>query len=183
MIGVILYGPPAAGKSTVTEALRHSSPRYLPFDPIKVGGGRAEGYRVRSAQDLALLDPHEIVWQATRYGATYVFDRTALTASLDYGIVVLQLGQPDAIQAIRRATISTRWVIAHLYCPRDVALDRIASRGDVDAHERMRAWDETPPLSGADLALDTSASSVETIISAIHRATQQHVGLQDCYSV
>ncbi len=55
--GVILYGPPSAGKDTVSAELSHLNPAFTLFQRLKAGPGRTTGYRLTTADhinDLAL---------------------------------------------------------------------------------------------------------------------------------
>ena len=74
--GVILYGPPASGKDTVTAALTELNPRYAQFARLKVGAGKSAGYRMGTAEQLRELEAAgDVVYANTRYGNTYVIDR------------------------------------------------------------------------------------------------------------
>ncbi|MBN1170560.1 MAG: kinase, partial [Micromonosporaceae bacterium] len=62
--GVVLYGPPAAGKDTVTVALNALDPRFVPFPRIKVGAGRATGYRMAAESEVeALRAQGHVIWE------------------------------------------------------------------------------------------------------------------------
>ncbi|TQS03808.1 guanylate kinase, partial [Microbispora hainanensis] len=43
-VGVVLYGPPASGKNTITAAMHRHDPRFRLLPKLKVGAGRADGY-------------------------------------------------------------------------------------------------------------------------------------------
>jgi guanylate kinase len=166
---VILYGPPAAGKDSITAALSHIDERYSLFQRLKVGEGRTAGYRMTNAADVERLRAAgEVLWENRRYGALYLVDRPSLVAQLQAGIPVLHLGQPDSIEAIRRA-VPASWLVVSVWCPREIARARIVGRktGD-DTDERLRAWDDTPALQQPDLAIDTSLSSVSEAANVIH---------------
>lgn len=80
--GMILYGPPAAGKDTITAALRQLDPRYVLFQRIKAGPGRSTGYRMADADALdALRAAGDVIYEHQRYGATYVIDRPIAQSS------------------------------------------------------------------------------------------------------
>jgi guanylate kinase len=168
--GVILYGPPAAGKDTVTRELHTLDVRYELFPRLKVGGGRTVGYRMATE---ALLDSlrarREIVWENYRYDAVYLVDRPELVRRLNGEIPVLHLGQLEAIDAVVRATPDARWLIVYLWCSRDVAAHRIVARGTGDVDARLRAWDETKPVSSAHLTVNTGATSAQAAALEIHR--------------
>ncbi|MGW1451172.1 kinase [Micromonospora sp. NPDC002411] len=164
---MILYGPPAAGKDTVTQALHEVDARCSLFRRLKVGGGRADGYRMISESELEdLHDRGEIVWENRRYGATYVVDRAGLLRHVEAGVPVLHLGQGAAIEAVKGADPSVAWLVVHLWCPRDVAERRIDARDTGDTAARLRAWDETEIIE-ADLRFDTSASDPKSVAWAV----------------
>lgn len=167
--GVILYGPPAAGKDTIDAALRERSADYRHFARMKVGEGRTEGYRLGTAAEVEQLRARrEIVWENSRYGATYVVDLPGLVEALDGGVPIIHLGQVEAVEAVRHAVPDARWLVVELWCPEEVTASRLARRGSLDVGERLRAWQETPRLDSADLRFDTSASLPGAVARAIH---------------
>lgn len=102
----------------------------------------------------------------------YVIDRPTLTAALSSRVPVVHLGQPAAVDAVRSATRSA-WVVVDLWCQRDAAAARLTHRGSADIAERLRVWDNTPHMPGADLMIDTeqvgpseSASSIDKVVRA-----------------
>lgn len=170
MRGLILYGPPAAGKDTITRALQELDPRYRLFPRLKAGEGRTAGYRMATEAELdALRANGEVVWENRRYGATYVIDRPELVRRLREEIPVVHLGQVDAIDAVIRAAPQAKWLIVYVYCSREVAGERIAARGTGDDEARLRAWDETPPADAAHLAFDTGTASPNHVATRLHR--------------
>lgn len=100
-----------------------------------------------------------------------VVDRPALLERLSDHIPVLHLGQPEAVDAVVQATPSARWLVVYLWCPRDIAADRIVARDTGDAEARLHAWDETPSLPGAHLSINTA----ETTPDAAAREIQHHL--------
>lgn len=155
--GVILYGPPAAGKDTVDAALRALSDDYVHFARVKVGEGRREGYRMATSAALQDLREHGgVVWENSRYGATYVVDRPGLIDALGRGVPILHLGQVEAVDAVVSTVSGALWVVVSLWCPENVAVDRLRQRGSVDVTARLEAWRATPELGVADLRFDTS---------------------------
>lgn len=71
-----------------------------------------------------------------------------------------------AVKAITAAMPATQWVVVWLWCPRDVAAERIAERGTGDMTARLRAWDKTEPLPDADISINTAEILAA---EAIHR--------------
>jgi guanylate kinase len=160
MLGVMLYGPPASGKDTVTKALHRLDPSCVLFPRLKVGGGRTTSYRMTdSASVEALRMRGDVIWENHRYGALYLIDRPALVHRLQHHVPVLHLGQPEAIDAVIAATPGTSWAIVALWCPREVAAQRLTARGSDDVAARLCAWDTTPPIARAALTLNTAKHS------------------------
>lgn len=164
--GILLYGPPAAGKNTVTAALTSCDMRFHLFRRIKCGPGRTDGYRMvdRLVCDR-LTRSGCVIWQNSRYSATYIIDRVGLRQSLASGWPVLHLGQPEAVDAVVAATPETHWLVLALWCPRDVANSRLQQRGSTDLQARLDAWDATPLLPPPATTLDTS---MVTPVDAAH---------------
>ncbi|MGB2567713.1 kinase [Micromonospora citrea] len=170
MRGVILYGPPAAGKDTVTAALHDLDARYTLYQRLKVGPGRTNGYRMTDEAAVAQLrERGEIVWENSRYGARYVVDRPSLAECLSSGVPVVHLGQRPAVGAVTAAVPGSRWCVVSLWCPREVAEQRIIARGTGDTQARLRAWDATEPLPDADLTINTAELSPQLAAERIHR--------------
>lgn len=170
MPAVILYGPPAAGKDTVTEALARLNENYRLYQRLKVGAGRTVGYRMTTLSHVdALQSAGSVVWETRRYDALYVVDRVSLADMLEVCIPVLHLGQVGAVKAVTAALPpATRCVTVWLWCPRDVALGRITARGTGDTAARLRAWDETAPLPGADIWINTAHVHPANAAAIIH---------------
>jgi guanylate kinase len=167
-LGIVFYGPPAAGKDTVTTALTALDPMCVPFRRLKSGPGRTAGYRMASNREIdRLREAGELLWENRRYGAGYFVDRSSMALELTRGYPVLHLGQPEAITAMRSAFPETRWLVVYLWCPREVAESRILARGTDDARARLQAWDATRPIAG-DLTIDTSTISPAESARRIH---------------
>jgi guanylate kinase len=176
--GVILYGPPAAGKDTVTRVLVSFDRRFVPFARLKAGPGREDGYRTTSGAVLDRLQlADEVLWENQRYGARYVIDRPYLLSQLTpERVPVVHLGQPDGVAAVvRDPVLSARWAVVALWCPRPVAEQRLISRGSRDLSARLAAWDETPRLDTADLTIDTSKADPLTAARLIQAHTSAHL--------
>lgn len=175
MMGVLLYGPPASGKDTVTHALTRLDSRYKLFRRIKVGYGRTAGYRMALQTEIEeLRERGEILWENHRYGSAYYIDRPALVSDLAHGIPVIHLGQVQAVAAVRSAVQEARWITVSLWCLRGVAEARIIARDTGDAVERIAAWDATEPIQ-ADLAISTDEVSPSDAARMIDRALRGSV--------
>jgi guanylate kinase len=168
--GVILYGPPAAGKDTITTHLHTLNPAYVLFPRLKAGPGRAVGYRLTTSGELdRLATAGAIVWENSRYGARYAIDLPELDARLHAQVPVLHLGQVPAIEAVKKATPDTNWLVVSVWCSRDEAAHRIEQRATGDTMARLAAWDETEPLDAPDLVVDTTSATAQAAAEAINR--------------
>lgn len=174
--GLLLYGPPASGKSTITRILTAQDGRFHLFKRLKVGGRpRGDEYRMTEAKDLAdLRTKGLVIWENQRYGAIYATDRPELSRMTQASQVpVVHVGQVEAVEALRQEPIS--WVTIALTCPREVAIQRIIARATGDTDERVAAWDKTPPLTTSDLTVDTGAcppTNAARLIRAAYFSTQ-----------
>src|ERR1700704_5694994 len=99
--GVVLYGPPASGKDTVTSELCELDDAYTYFEKLKAGEGRTTGYRMVSEQRIADLRSRGlIVYEMTRYGATYAVDSLELGRLFEDGrIPIVHMGHMAGVQA------------------------------------------------------------------------------------
>lgn len=169
MPAVILYGPPAAGKDTVTKALTELDDSYRLYRRIKVGAGRTAGYRITTPAHVeAIRNAGSVIWENQRYGALYVIDRPSLVSMVCNFIPVLHVGQAEAVKLVTAATPELQWIVTWLWCPREVAAGRLAERTPGDVSARLRAWDETGPLSGSDISINTAEVHVADTAAMIH---------------
>lgn len=162
-----MYGPPAAGKDTVTFNLAAIDRRYVHFHRLKVGTGRTVGYRCGSGATLAdLRDRGALLYTNERYDATYAIDRPGLDEIVDHGDVpVVHLGQIAGIAAVAEH-YPLDWLVVALWCSRDEVTQRLLERGDMNSAERLIAWDETlTDLRTADPALFTLVINTARISS------------------
>jgi len=153
--GIILYGPPAVGKDTVTRALTAIGGRYEHFRRLKIGAGRGLGYRITTQAALsALCERGDVLYANSRYGATYVIDRDELDNIAGRGHVpVLHLGQVGGITAVTTG-YPLSWLVVALWCSREETEQRLVGRQDSRIAERLAAWDETlADFRSADLAI------------------------------
>lgn len=173
--GILLYGPPASGKDTITALLADLDRRYVPFTRLKAGTGRARGYRMASLEQLRHLEESgEIVYSNDRYGNTYAVDRPGLREAASQGRVpVIHLGQIAGVRAVAGG-FPARWWRVLLWCPRSATEQRSLGRGDRDTGARLEAWDATErdvadhPGMKWDLVVHTDGVSARDAAERIH---------------
>ncbi|MCF6470719.1 guanylate kinase [Nonomuraea sp. MG754425] len=142
MTGIVLYGPPASGKSTITLALAELDPRFTLVRKLKAGNRRGTEYDFVSVEELAeRRAAGRLLVESHRYGNTYAIDRDQVDQLTAAGRVpIAHLGD---ISGIRRLMQSAPWLVVLLWIPRDVCEHRSRERGDRDTVRRLQAWDET----------------------------------------
>ncbi|MEV4838618.1 guanylate kinase [Nonomuraea sp. NPDC049486] len=142
MTGIVLYGPPASGKSTVTAALTALDPRLVLLRKLKAGTWRGGEYEFVSFERLAeLRAAGRLLVETRRYGNVYAVDRHQVEQTAMAGQVpVVHMGNiPD----VGRLIEAGRWLPVMLWVSRAVCEQRSRERGDNDTAQRLRAWDET----------------------------------------
>ncbi|MFJ7280300.1 HAD-IA family hydrolase [Kitasatospora sp. NPDC098663] len=174
---MILYGPPASGKDTVTRALSSLDPAFALFSRVKVGPGRSAGYRMGTPELLAQLrtTPGAVVYENARYDSTYVTDRPGLDSAFESGVPVMHLGQIDGVRAVLDG-YPADWLTVLLWCPKEATASRSADRGDADTPARVAAWNATKedleanPSFRFDLVVRTDATPPEQAAEQIRQA-------------
>lgn len=157
--GLILYGPPASGKSSITKALTALDPSYQLYERLKIGTGRTEGYCMTTQAELERLrQSNQVLWENTRYGATYAIDRPRLLKAMELCSPVVHLGQPEGVHALL-THLPEHFAVVALECSRIVARARLVDRRDTDLEERLTVWDQTAQLTHANLRIDTTRTS------------------------
>jgi guanylate kinase len=178
--GILLYGPPAAGKDTITEALAALDARYVPFPRLKIGTGKTEGYRMGTPEQLAALEARgDVIYRNDRYGNIYVVDRPGLDQAMEGDRVpVVHLGQMVGMEQVT-ALFPAAWLRVLLWCSKETTARRSSHRGDTDTAARLAAWDATRadleehPQAHWELRVDTdvtapreAAQRIDDIVSA-----------------
>ncbi|WP_330283572.1 phosphotransferase-like protein [Streptomyces sp. NBC_00588] len=171
--GILLYGPPAAGKDTITAALNELDGRYVPFARLKIGTGKTQGYRMGTPEQLAALEARgDVIYRNDRYGNIYVVDRPGLYQAMEGGrIPVVHLGQMVGMEQVT-TLFPAHWVRVLLWCPKETTAQRSPQRGDTDTAARLAAWDATE----ADLAAHPRAQwelRVDTDTTAPREAAER----------
>ncbi|WP_327411413.1 guanylate kinase (plasmid) [Streptomyces sp. NBC_01281] len=181
--GLVLYGPPAAGKDTVTAALTELRPaKYAQFARLKVGSGKTAGYRMGTAEQLRKLEAAgDVVYANHRYGNTYVIDKPGLDTVFAAAVPVMHLGQIDGIRALVDG-YPADWATVLLWCPREVTAHRSERRGDSDTTARLAAWDATRhdldayPETVWDLTVNTAVASPSDVARLVDQLLAQRAG-------
>ncbi|MCQ9132861.1 phosphotransferase-like protein [Streptomyces hilarionis] len=180
--GVILYGPPASGKDTVTTALSELDTKYAQFARLKVGSGKSAGYRLGTAEQLHELEAAgDVLYANSRYGNTYAIDRPGVDATFAAGVPVVHLGQVDGVRALVNG-YPADWSAVLLWCSRETTEQRSVGRGDSDTAARLAAWDatredlDTHPSMAWDLTIDTTEASPQDAARLIDQLLAQRAG-------
>ncbi|MFF0312916.1 guanylate kinase [Streptosporangium sp. NPDC004379] len=174
--GVVLYGPPASGKDTITAALTRADPRFVLLPKLKVGTGRAQGYEFVTAERLAeLRAAGRVLAETHRYGNVYAVDRQTIEDLTAAGAVpVTHMGNlTDLRHLVGREPDG--WLRVLLWVPREVTAQRSRDRGDVDTERRLAAWDETL----ADLETDVFHLRLHTDRISADAAAKEIMGAYD----
>lgn len=173
--GVLLYGPPAAGKDTITAALSELDAQYVPFTRLKLGAGKTKGYRMGTPEQLEALEARgEVIYRNARYGNIYVVDRPGLDEAMKGGRTpVVHLGQMAGMEEVT-TRFPARWARVLLWCSRETTAQRSRRRGDADTASRLAAWDATRtdlaanPRASWELRVDTDATEPREAAQMIH---------------
>lgn len=180
--GVILYGPPASGKDTVTTALTELNSKYVQFARLKVGAGKSAGYRMGTAEQLRDLEAAgDVLYANARYDNIYVIDRPGVDAAFAAGVPVVHLGQVDGIRALV-GDYPADWTVVLLWCPREVTAERSTGRGDADTMARLAAWDSTRadldahPDMTWELTVDTTTATPQDAARFINQLLMRRAG-------
>ncbi|RBQ21366.1 guanylate kinase [Spongiactinospora rosea] len=125
--GIILCGPPASGKSTITRALHDLDPRFVPVRNLVVGPHPADDHdQVTDEQVERLRRAGRIISDIRREGGRYAIDRHPIEHMTQAGLVpvIHVCGRPD----VRRLSALGEWVRVLLWAPREVCHERLRRR-------------------------------------------------------
>lgn len=172
---IVLYGPPAVGKDTITEALATLDSAYRLFPLLKAGLGRNHGYRRIPLHEMgALASSGDLILRWNRYGNTYAVDRTELESALIAYIPVLHFAEKYHIETLLSATPTADWFVVELTCPRPIAAERLAARNPADVEQRLALFDQVPTIGDlSHLKLDTSVLTPDAVAARIRRCSRQ----------
>jgi guanylate kinase len=81
---------------------------------------------------------------------------------MDVAAVLTLLLTPDLD---RRGRV---WTVVYVWCPRDIAEERLTARNLEDVEDRLRAWDQTLPLENPELTINTAHAVPDAAAQEIH---------------
>lgn len=169
--GVVLFGPPAVGKDTITSQITRLDSRFAHFRKIKVGGGRTSGYRILSSGEIAdLMTSKQILSRVERYGNQYFVDLPELARIRRVGRIPVV--HTTDIRELESLTADGSWHAWCLWAPLRTVRSRLSSRRDSDRERRLDLFSATLRALGRsrpqfDRVVDTSAATPEQIAKAL----------------
>lgn len=169
MKGLVLLGPPAAGKDTITTLLEQRSDLRL-VRKVKAGSGRAAGYRLVSSETF---DGHaergEMISAVERYGNRYGVLRSDVVAVQQDGHVpVVHTASPDEAKRL----VEEGMALCLIWCSRSTSSERLNARDQSSVAERLAVWDQLQSELGdaeslLDIVVDTTNRSADDAARAI----------------
>jgi guanylate kinase len=178
--GIVLYGPPAAGKDTITVELTKLSRPYVLFDRMKVGTAGEGKYRYVDVEKLRQVrERGQVVYENEQYENRYVVDSFRLEELFGADRVpIVHIGQLAGIDALR--SYEAAWFVVCIWCPREHARERLTERGSSDIEARLAVWDETQDElvnvlpDSFDMWFDTATIEPADAAALIHAGIQEH---------
>lgn len=169
MKGLVLIGPPAAGKDTITDIVEQRSNLRL-LKKAKAGSGRSAGYRLVSMEEFdECVARGEMVSTVERYGNRYGVMRADVAA----------IQQAGDIPVIHTASVEEALTLAAdgmalclIWCSRSESADRLRHRDQSTVDERLAVWDQLQDdldviAKHLDLVIDTTDQSASAVASTI----------------
>ncbi|MDF5758980.1 AAA family ATPase [Spongiactinospora sp. TRM90649] len=135
--GIILCGPPASGKSTVTGALHELDPRFVLARSLVVGDDHADDHdQVTHEQVERLRAAGRIIADTRRDGNRYVIDRHPIEHIAQAGLVpVVHVGSSRDVEGL---SVMGEWVRVLLVTPPEIRRERLRRRADDAGGPRLR---------------------------------------------
>jgi guanylate kinase len=168
-VGVVLYGPPAAGKDTITAVLVALDAQFAHLPVVKAGSGRTASYRMVTDDEFdQRMVTGDFVFAWRRYDSRYAVSRSALDELAKGAIPVVHLGSVPAVRAVTSVS-AFRWIVVQLWIARETCEARARARNTGDLDARLAAYDQTERL-GTDmvqLTIDTETTSSAQAAQAI----------------
>ena len=136
--GVVLFGPPASGKDTVTACMDAMYPDVALYEKLKTGAGRSLGYRFIDADELDQRRRSGRLTSVVRYGNQYSVDHAELDAwELQGRIPVVHTTDLDELGNL---AARAGWLVVGLWARRRIAAERLLARGDLELSQRLDLW-------------------------------------------
>lgn len=184
--GVVLAGPPASGKRTVTFALTSLRRSYASFPALTV----AHRARVAAEQTTRRHLDELRAWaqlfhEFTSDGIRFAYERERLNNLREQGrIPIACVDDGDVLQAFERE--ADDWLQILLWCPRDEAERRLARTWFAHEKQRtpdrssMRRWDRSEKKLLRDtrrftLSIRTDRLNAVQVAQIVHLAAQSGV--------
>ncbi|WP_232660556.1 hypothetical protein [Pseudonocardia sp. TRM90224] len=178
--GILLAGPPASGKRTVTFALTSLRRSYAPFPALTVGSDtRVAAERTTQRHLDELKAWAQVFHEFTSDGARYVYDRERLNRIREQGrIPVACVDDIDVLRAFERE--ADDWLQVLLWCPREEAERRLAATGVAPDRAAVRRWDRSEKGLLGDVrrftvSIRTDRLNAVQVAQLVHHAAQSAV--------
>lgn len=169
-VGVVLYGPPAAGKDTVTAELVALDPQFAHLPVVKTGGGRTASYRMVGDNEFDQRErAGDFVFTWRRYDSRYAVARSILDELATKGAMpVVHLGSVPAVRAVTSVP-AFRWIVVQLWITRETCEVRARARNTGDLEARLAAYDQTEQLGNelVQLTIETDTTGPTQAAQAI----------------
>jgi guanylate kinase len=188
---IVILGPPACGKDTITHVLTRLDSAYRLFPRLKVGGGRKEGYRLTTEESLnALIQSSQIIHVLERYGNSYAIDRPHLQKMFEQNLVpIVHCSAVRDYEELRRVLRPSLGIL--LWCTKGTCKTRLIQRGSSDIEARLEVWERVNtdirmlPGDRANFDLITTTERVPPLATAalIYSAHQGSVPLSSVASL